>query len=124
MLKYIQENLRYPEEALQKRIEGIVELSYVINGLGKIIEVKVLKGIGHGCDKEAIRLVKSLVYEKAYNHGLNTRTKRGIKIPFKLPKSKKVQLNYQIVKAEKKPQTPKKAPTTYQIQVNIPRKDN
>ena len=41
---------------MRNRIEGIVELSYVINGLGKIVEVKVLKGIGHGCDEEAIRL--------------------------------------------------------------------
>ncbi len=71
MLKFIDENLKYPEEALHQRIEGTVHLEYVVNGLGKIVNVKLLEGIGYGCDEEAIRLIKSLVFEKVYNKGLN-----------------------------------------------------
>ena len=124
MLQFIDQNLIYPKEALSKKIEGTVELAYVINGLGKIVEVKVLKGIGYGCDEEAIRLVKSLVYEKVYNGGLNTRTKRSLKIHFKLPPSKGVRVNYQLVSNKPKVVTPKNKPTTiYQINVTIPKKN-
>ena len=124
MLKFIDENLKYPEEALHQRIEGTVHLEYVLNGLGKIVDVKVLEGIGYGCDKEAIRLIKSLVFEKVYNKGLNTRTRRSLKIHFRLPKKKRVQLNYQLVSSKPKETTPKNKPTTtYQINVTIPIKN-
>lgn len=123
LLKFVDENLKYPADALDNKIQGSVELTYVVNGLGKITEVKVLKGIGYGCDEEAVRLVKSLVYEKAYNHGLNTQTKRSLKIHFKLPKKKGLQLNYRLVsdKPKVEPSTPKPT-TTYQIRIPIPDK--
>ena len=124
LLKFIDENLKYPEEALHQRIEGTVHLEYVVNGLGKIVNVKVLKGIGYGCDEEAIRLIKSLVYEKVYNEGLNTRTKRSMKIHFRLPKKKSVQLNYQLVSSKPKVAAPRNKPTTtYQINITIPNKN-
>ena len=119
LLKFIQDNLKYPEEALNSKIEGIVEISYVVNGLGKVIETKVIKGIGHGCDEEAVRLVKSLVFEKVYNRGLNTKTNRSIKIDFRLPRKKPISLNYQVVKEKKS--TPLKS-KTYTMTLNIPKK--
>jgi len=123
MIKFINENLKYPKEALENKVEGTVKLEYVIDGQGKIVKVKILKGIGFGCDDEAIRLVKSLVFEKAYNRGLNTRTKRSLQIHFKLPKKTGVKMQYQLVskKSETKQPTPPKS-RTYQITVNIPSK--
>ncbi len=41
-----------------------------INGLGKVIEVNVTKGLGYECDEEAIRVVNLLKYEKAKNREL------------------------------------------------------
>ena len=61
--KFIRENLRYPKEALEKRIEGTVRVRYEIDYKGNVVNGKVLAGIGHGCDEEAIRLVKLLKFE-------------------------------------------------------------
>ena len=121
MQKFIQDNLRYPKEALTNRIEGVVEVSYVVDGQGRIKEAKVTKGIGHGCDEEALRIVKSLVFEKAYNRGLNTRTKKSLKIQFKLPVKKGLNLNYTVVQEPKKA-TPPPQGRTYNITIDIPQK--
>lgn len=55
---YMKENLRYPDDAREKRIEGKVILRFVITQKGRIANMQVIKGLGHGCDEEAIRLVK------------------------------------------------------------------
>lgn len=118
--KYLDENLRYPQEALDHRIEGAVEAEYFVNGLGNITKVKILKGIGYGCDEEVIRLVKSLVYQKAVNRGLKTLTRKTVRINFKLPEEPKTTLNYQLVKNDTPDQsTGKQKENTYNITINL-----
>ncbi|WP_410221101.1 energy transducer TonB [Pedobacter sp.] len=56
--KYIQRNLRYPVMAQEEGVQGKVYLSFVIEKDGSITDVKVLKGIGYGCDEEAVRVIK------------------------------------------------------------------
>lgn len=56
--KYIQRNLRYPNMAQEAAIQGKVFLSFVVEKDGSITDVKVIKGIGYGCDDEAIRVIK------------------------------------------------------------------
>lgn len=51
-------NLTYPEEAKKNNVEGKVYVQFVVAKDGKLEEIKVLKGIGHGCDKAAIELIK------------------------------------------------------------------
>ncbi|MFT6969617.1 MAG: TonB family protein [Roseivirga sp.] len=97
--KFISENLVYPKEALNERIEGDVEVAYDVDGLGRILNIKVLSGLGYGCDNEVVRLINSLVYQKAINKGKNTLTHKKLKINFKLParpKTNALNLNYQI----------------------------
>ena len=101
--KFINENLKYPKDALENKIEGTVEAEYFVSGLGKITKVNILKELGHGCDEEVKRLIKSLVFEKAVNRGYNTSTKKTLKINFRLPKPKKTNITYNLVK-----ETPKK----------------
>ena len=57
---FIQENLKYPEMAKQKGVEGKVYVEFVITKHGKVEGVSVLKGIGSGCDKAATDLIKSM----------------------------------------------------------------
>lgn len=57
--KYLSKNLKYPAQARRMGIEGKVFLSFVIEKDGSITDIKVLKGIGAGCDEEAIRVMKS-----------------------------------------------------------------
>lgn len=56
--KYIQRNLRYPGMAQDSGIQGKVYLSFVVEKDGTITDVKVVKGIGYGCDDEAMRVIK------------------------------------------------------------------
>jgi len=95
--EFIRKNLRYPKEALEKKIEGSVHIHYRVDGLGKVIEVNVTKSLGYGCDEEAIRVVKLLKYDKAKNRGLRVTAGMRTKINFKLPLAK-VQFEYTTTK--------------------------
>ena len=57
MDKVIQENLKYPKEALANKIEGSVYLRYGIDYKGNVIETKVISSLGYGCAEEAVRIV-------------------------------------------------------------------
>lgn len=56
--KFIERNLRYPYSAQDNQIQGKVYLSFVIEKDGSVTEVKVIRGIGYGCDDEAVRVIK------------------------------------------------------------------
>lgn len=56
--KYLAKNLRYPARAAENGIQGSVIVSFLVNSDGKIEDVKILHGIGGGCDEEALRVVK------------------------------------------------------------------
>jgi TonB family protein len=87
--KFIKENLKYPKEALEKKIEGTVLVKYDIDYTGKVTEAKVLKGIGHGCNEEAKRLIKLLKYEVPKGpRKLKVSFHKETKINFRLPKEK------------------------------------
>jgi len=60
MMKFLYANMRYPSIASEMGITGRVTLQFVVDKHGKIGNVKVLRGIGGGCDEEAIRVVKSM----------------------------------------------------------------
>ena len=56
--QYIRDNLKYPEAARQNGIEGRVVLSFRIRPDGSLYDFNVKKGLGYGCDEEAIRLLQ------------------------------------------------------------------
>jgi TonB family protein len=56
---YLKNNLQYPEEANNLGIEGAVYLGFKVSATGEIYDVKVTKGIGAGCDEEAVRLIEN-----------------------------------------------------------------
>ncbi len=58
--KFVGRNLRYTAPALRKRIEGEVYVKFIIDETGRVINPAVQKGIGYGCDEEAIRVIKTL----------------------------------------------------------------
>lgn len=87
--EFIYSNLKYPKKALEAKIEGIVYLRYAIDHKGKVTEVKVLKGLGHGCDKEAKRIIKLLEFQIPKGpRKLKVLFHKDAKIKFKLPKAK------------------------------------
>ncbi len=56
--KYLKNSLQYPQEALENKIKGRVTVLFTVQTDGSLEEFKVVKGLGHGCDEEVIRLVK------------------------------------------------------------------
>ncbi|MEI6454854.1 MAG: M56 family metallopeptidase [bacterium] len=59
-VKFIKKNIKYPEEALKKDIRGTVYVTFVVMTDGTVSNVKILRGIGGGCDEEAIRVLKMM----------------------------------------------------------------
>ncbi len=54
--KYIHKFLEYPEIARKCGIEGIVKASVMLNADGKVMSVRILEGIGYGCDEAVVQL--------------------------------------------------------------------
>ncbi|MDR7132098.1 protein TonB [Algoriphagus sp. 4150] len=83
--KYLSDNLKYPTQARRMGIEGTVIVVFVVNTDGSIQDVDVLRGIGGGCDEEAIRVVKSAPnWEPGKQRGRPVRTRMRLPIRFKL----------------------------------------
>lgn len=57
MMGFINKNLIYPIEARKNRVEGRIVLQFVVNRDGSLSNIEVLKGLGFGCDEEAVRVV-------------------------------------------------------------------
>ncbi len=60
LLRYIAENLKYPSIAQENGIQGRVVLRFVVTKNGTVGEVQVLRSLDPACDKEAVRVVKSI----------------------------------------------------------------
>nr|WP_236017553.1 energy transducer TonB [Roseivirga sp. E12] len=56
--RYLRRNLKYPETAKEQKVRGRVTLEFDVSATGDLSNFKIIKGLGFGCDKEAIRLVK------------------------------------------------------------------
>ncbi|HNX43786.1 MAG TPA: energy transducer TonB [Bacteroidales bacterium] len=58
--RYLSENLHYPAQARENSISGTVFVRFVVDEKGKITHAEILRGIGYGCDEEALRVVKGM----------------------------------------------------------------
>lgn len=56
---YLLKALRYPQAARDQKVQGKVFLTFVVEKNGSLSDVKVEKGIGEGCDEEAVRVIKA-----------------------------------------------------------------
>ena len=85
LLTFIAENIKYPKAAQRIGVEGRVTLSFVIDEQGAITNIEVLKGIGAGCDEEAVRVLKLLPnYSPGKQMGIPVKVKMMIPVHFRL----------------------------------------
>jgi periplasmic protein TonB len=79
-LKYLSENTKYPQMARESQIQGTVYVTFVVEKDGRVRDVRVLRGIGGGCDEEAIRVIQNM---PRWNPG----KQRGkpVRVQFNLP---------------------------------------
>lgn len=58
---FLQRNLKYPAMALNENVSGRVVVNFIIDEEGKVEKATILKGIGYGCDEEALRVIKLML---------------------------------------------------------------
>jgi TonB family protein len=136
---FVKKELRYPKEALAAKIEGTVSLRYTVDYKGNVTEANVISPLGHGCDEEALRIVKSLKFKVPNDGKITSKFTRKLHIHFRLPGSpatlpetKKIattpegtslSYQYQVVSTPAKPGTTElKKKVSYDINITLPTK--
>ena len=99
--KFVGSQLRYPAAAKAAKVEGTVVVRYTLDYTGKVTQAVVKKGIGHGCDEEAVRVVKLLRFNVPQQRKKKVRIHQDLNVHFRLPKKP----------AKKKPAPTADAPT-------------
>lgn len=80
----IQKKIRYPEIARKAGVEGRVILQFIVNENGSVTEPAVVRGIGAGCDEEALRVVREAKFKPGKQRGKAVKVKMSLPITFKL----------------------------------------
>lgn len=79
-MRYLQENIKYPQMARESGIQGTVYVTFVVETNGEVTDIRILRGIGGGCDEEAIRVIEQM---PKWNAGMQ----RGkpVRVQFNMP---------------------------------------
>jgi len=83
----VMENLQYPEMARMAGIEGRVIVQFIIDEKGNVVDPFVVRGIGGGCDKEAVRAVSQAKFSPGIQRGRPVKVRYSIPVTFNLAKS-------------------------------------
>lgn len=87
MMKFLIENIKYPEQARKDSIQGRVFVNFIVEADGKVSNAKVLRGIGSGCDEEAVRVISLMpAWTPGKQRGQNVRVSFNLPIMFALTK--------------------------------------
>ncbi len=83
--QYLRDNIRYPTRARESGVEGTVFVTFVVEPDGSITNVEVLRGIGAGCDDEAVRVVQNMPnWEPGKQRGQPVRVQFNLPVRFVL----------------------------------------
>jgi periplasmic protein TonB len=75
----------YPSMAIQTRTEGKVYILVYLSESGEVEDAKIVKGIGGGCDEEALKVIKRTKFTPATQNGVSVKTKFAMALNFKIP---------------------------------------
>ncbi|MCR4829761.1 MAG: M56 family metallopeptidase [Bacteroidales bacterium] len=85
LYRYISENIHYPEQAKKDGIEGMVYVRFVVEVDGSVTEAEVVRGIGGGCDEEALRVINAMPkWKPGTQDGKPVRTQYVVPVNYKL----------------------------------------
>lgn len=86
MYEFIKQNLTYPEEAIKNKKEGQVIVGFLVAADGSLSNIELAKGIGSGCDEEALRIVSIMpAWLPGLHHGKPVPVEYNLAVGFKLP---------------------------------------
>ncbi|MFP8490237.1 energy transducer TonB [Gracilimonas sp. Q87] len=80
----LQGSVKYPEMARRAGIEGRVTVQFIVNEQGKVENARVVRGIGGGCDEEALKAVQQAEFEPGMQRGRPVRVQYALSINFRL----------------------------------------
>ncbi len=83
-LAAIQQEIRYPVIAKRAGIEGRVILQFIVDEQGRVSESKVVRGIGGGCDEEALRALQTARFRPGTQRGKPVKVKMSLPMTFRL----------------------------------------
>ncbi len=86
-LEAIAKQVKYPEIAHKAGIEGRVFVQFVVNEEGSVEDVVVTRGIGAGCDEEAVRVVRNAKFTPGIQEGEPVKVRMTLPVTFKLAKT-------------------------------------
>jgi len=90
-IKFLQENITYPKAARRAGIQGTVYITFVIEKSGRLNDIRILRGIGGGCDEESLRVVKAMPRWKAgMQRGKPVRVQFNMPIKYTISKEQKL----------------------------------
>jgi len=85
LYKFLGESIKYPEEAKELGIQGRVFVNFVVETDGSVSNTRVLRGIGGGCDEEAIRVIQNMPrWTPGKQRGIPVRVSFNLPIKFTL----------------------------------------
>jgi len=83
--EYIGRNVHYPKVAKQNGVQGKVFVTFVIEKDGRLVDARILRGIGSGCDEEAIKVIRAAApWNPGYQFGVPVRVQYTVPLSFKL----------------------------------------
>jgi len=84
-LNFLRNNIKYPQMAREAGIQGTVYVGFVVEKDGSVTQVKIMRGIGGGCDEEAIRVTKLMPkWKPGKQRGKEVRVSYNMPIKFTL----------------------------------------
>ena len=83
IIKFVQENIKFPAEAKENNVHGRLMVSVVVEKDGSLSDIKIKKGLGYGLDEEIVRIIKMMPkWQPAQHKGKTVRQTQTIVIPF------------------------------------------
>lgn len=84
-MKWLTANLKYPQSAMRRKIQGMVMASFIVNADGTISNLKIVKKVNPELDREALRVLQSMPkWEPGKEKGKNCRAMVAIPVVFAL----------------------------------------
>lgn len=84
--EFVVKNIEYPKDALERKIQGKVYVTFVVDEAGKVVDAKILKGIGYGCDEEALDMVNETSgrWNSGSHAGKKVKVRMNVPVVFKM----------------------------------------
>lgn len=85
LFEFLGKNLKYPRFAVENEIQGTVHVTFVVERDGNITGVQILRGIGGGCDEEAVRVIRNMPkWSPGKQRGIPVRVQFNLPVKFSL----------------------------------------